>query len=790
MNRKHILLSLSLAALSAHAELADSTVNLQEVNIVSTIKETGQMRQQPSSVTLLGKEELTANHVTSLKGISTIAPNFFMPDYGSRLTSAVYIRGIGSRINTPAVGLYVDNIPYFDKSAFDFNFYDIERVDVMRGPQGVLYGRNTMGGLVRVYTKNPFNYTGTDAHLGYNTKDNHRTIALTHYHRVSDKLAWVAGGYYEGGDGFFRYDITGKKVDYVQAGGGRMRGIYKPSQKVTLDLTVNYDYTDEGSYPYFYTGVTEGDEKYADLIGKITNNHENRYRREMLNVGLNTEYRAKTWQFNSITSFQYLNDRMFMDQDFMAPDIYTLEQKQKSCTFNEELLFKSTTKKRWQWVTGMNVMAQSLHTTAPVTFREEGVKWLNSLINKPFVTNTKLQSMRLGINLRGDQLAFPGNYSTPTFGLALFHQSTYRFTDRLSASLGVRIDYEHQRMKYDAPAVIDYDFSMAMLRQPMSLTTVIDKYQGLVRNDHIAALPKLAVKYDFSKYNNVYASVSMGRRSGGYNLQMFSDVLQGAMMNAMKKDIMAGSEAMIRKMIPMPAVADKAIAGMRGAMPIGTDPTVDQVIYKPEYSWNYEAGTHLLFNGVSIDAAVFFSEIHDQQIARFAPTGLGRMMVNAGKSHSLGGEMTVGYSPIDNLTFVASYGFTHATFVEYTDENGNDLNGRRVPFVPKHTMNIDAAYSWHLRHADNAWAVRTITLGANLSGTGRIYWTENNNASQGFYSLLGARAGFETKHLSVLVWGKNLTNRRYNTFFFESAGRGYEQHAKPLHVGVDVNVKF
>ena len=68
-----------------------------------------------------------------------------MPDYGSKITSAVYIRGIGSRINTPAVGLYVDNIPYIDKSAFDFNFYDIERIDILRGPQGTLYGRNHDG---------------------------------------------------------------------------------------------------------------------------------------------------------------------------------------------------------------------------------------------------------------------------------------------------------------------------------------------------------------------------------------------------------------------------------------------------------------------------------------------------------------------------------------------------------------------------------------------------------------------------------------------------------------------
>ena len=143
---------------------ADSlhTIGLDEVEVVSTIKETGTMQQQPSSVTIVGQKDLETLHVTSLKGVSNLVPNFFMPDYGSRLTSAIYIRGVGARMNTPAVGLYVDDIPYIDKSAFDFDFCDVERVDVLRGPQSTLYGRNTMGGLVKVYTRNPFVYQGTD----------------------------------------------------------------------------------------------------------------------------------------------------------------------------------------------------------------------------------------------------------------------------------------------------------------------------------------------------------------------------------------------------------------------------------------------------------------------------------------------------------------------------------------------------------------------------------------------------------------------------------------------------
>ena len=145
-----------------NALVKDTTkvIDIEEVVVIATPKENNRLRQQAISSTSLSQNEMRNNSVTSVKALSGLVPNLFIPDYGSKLTTSVYVRGIGSRINTPAVGLYVDNIPFIDKSAFDFNYSDIERIDVMRGPQGTLYGRNTMGGLIRVFTKSPFTYSG------------------------------------------------------------------------------------------------------------------------------------------------------------------------------------------------------------------------------------------------------------------------------------------------------------------------------------------------------------------------------------------------------------------------------------------------------------------------------------------------------------------------------------------------------------------------------------------------------------------------------------------------------
>ena len=234
-------------------------IDIEEVIVIATPKENNRLRQQPLSATSFSQGDMRNNSVTSVKSLSGLVPNLFIPDYGSKLTTSVYVRGIGSRINTPAVGLYVDNIPFIDKSAFDFNYSDIERIDVLRGPQGTLYGRNTMGGLIRVFTKSPFSYQGTDISLGAATYNNYKA-SVNHYHRISDKFAFSAGAFYEHEGGFFENVArNNEKIDKGDEVGGRMRAIWLPKDNLKLDFTVNYEYSNQGGYPYQLTSLSETD---------------------------------------------------------------------------------------------------------------------------------------------------------------------------------------------------------------------------------------------------------------------------------------------------------------------------------------------------------------------------------------------------------------------------------------------------------------------------------------------------------------------------------------------------
>lgn len=785
-------------------------VDIEEVVVIATPKENRKLRDLPMAATVLSQENMRANQVNSVKKLTGIVPNLFIPDYGSKLTTSIYIRGIGSRINTPSVGLYVDNIPYIDKSAFDFNYADIERIDVLRGPQATLYGRNTMGGLIKVHTKSPFTYQGTDIRMGAATYNDYN-ISLTHYHRLSDRFAFSTGGFYEHTGGFFENSARdNEKVDKSNAGGGRFRGIYLPTSNLKIGLALSYEYSDQGGYPYYYTGITQNaidkakekgkelTEDRADYIGKISYNDRSSYRRGLLNTGVNIEYQAQNFILSAVTGYQNLNDRMFLDQDFTEKAIYTLEQKQKSNTISEEIVFKSKANKRYQWATGVFGLYQTLNTKGPVTFWEDGVKnVIEGNVNNIF-DGMKPSAPKLHLAVNNPTLLVGGDFSTPIWNAGVFHQSTLNdlFVKGLSFTIGLRLDYEKMSMKYTSVSdPTDFNFSMKMIAPPPMPSMSLEAknllanagYDGKISDDYVQFLPKFALQYEWGKRNNVYATVSKGYRSGGYNVQMFSDLISGDLKNSMIDAIKESDEfSKFAAMIDQYVEKDEV-------------PEVKEATrYKPEYSWNYEVGSHLtLWEGkLWADLSAFYMDMHDQQISQFAASGLGRTTLNAGKSRSYGAEASLRANLTNELSLNVSYGYTYATFTDYVeyekDKEGkltikDDYNGKYVPFVPKHTLNIGGEYA--ITCSPRSIFDRVV-FQANYNAAGRIYWTEQNDVSQSFYGTLNWRTNLEIGDAMISFWARNFLNKDYAAFYFETMNKGFMQKGRPMQFGIDLRCRF
>ena len=765
--------------------LTDSSkvVDLDEVVVVSQPKEQVRLRLQPVSSNVFGSEQLQQLNVRDLSQLSQYVPSFVMPSYGSRLTSSMYVRGIGSRINNPAVGVYYDNIPLMSKSAFNNHFYMLDRVDVLRGPQGTLYGQNTEGGLVRIYSKNQMNYQGTDVRLGIGT-GLYSNVEVAHYHRPSEKLAFSVAGFYSGLKGFIDNQNFDKKNDLTNEAGGKLRLMYAPNKKLTFDWTADYQYVNQNGFGYGEmikeTG-SQGDMEFKTKPEDPSTTIMNGYKRNMFTTGLNISYNTDKLLFTSTTSYQFLEDLMLMDQDYMAGDYLQLSQAQKMNALTQEFVLRNHDTSRWQHTTGLFGSYQWMRTDAPVYFGEGitapiGNAIANAMKNsmiKGMLGRFMAQGMtaeqaqaaaeaavaKMGVTMTAE-MAVPGLYHTPQMSLGLYHESNILITDRLKATVGLRLAHDWAKIEYDALAYMNMTGGTANATATYHLTSHVADARS---KSFTQLLPKFALTYTFDEnIGNIYALVSKGYRAGGYNFQMFSDILQTD-LNAHQQDAMRGDYDVEHTAADYDAIEETTQ-------------------YKPEESWNYELGTHLnLFGGSThLDLSIYYMQIRNQQLSVMMPgSNYGRIMVNAGKSHSCGVEATLRGRAFDNaFDWGVTYAFTNAKFDEYDTYNDN-----YVPFVPQHTFSAMADY-----HFGN------FTIGANLAGQGKTWWDEANTFSQKLYATLGAHADYDFGPVLVSLWGRNITNTNYNTFAIASSAVGgthyFAQKANPIQVGADVRIHF
>ena len=760
--------------------------DIDEVVVVSQPKENYRLRQQSLSSTSVGGFQIQKLGTRDLRELSSYIPNFVMPNYGSRLSSAMYVRGIGSRVNSPAVGIYLDGIPVMSKSAFNLHHYQTSRIDILRGPQATLYGQNTEGGLVRIYSRNPFEYEGTDLKLSYGSRY-YRNVELAHYHRINDHLAFTVAAFNDAQKGFFRNTNTGNRADKYDEAGGKIVLKAKLNRGWNVDVLANYQYVDQNGFPYGKLDLETGKAALPSTTFDGT------YLRHSFISGVTVNHTGADYSFASTTSYQYLKDKMNMDQDYLPTDYMSILQEQLQNSLTQEFTLKSNRAVGgfWNWTAGGFFSYQWLKTNGPVFFNEGMTQPIGNAIQKQMynaMVNAMAQKMiaqgmpekaakaaaakaieKAGGVSMNVNMGAPGLYHTPQWNLGFFHESNFNITDRLTATLGLRYDLMHTAIHYDASAYMQMSANVMGKKATYVLDSSLDHE---VSDDYSQLLPKFGLNLKIDELgSNVYATVSKGYRAGGYNIQMFSDVLQTE-LNANRNQAMRGDYHIPHTEEDYQRI-DKTIA------------------YKPETSWNYEAGAHLnLFDHMlHFDLSAFYMKVTNQQLSVMAGNyGFGRMMVNAGKSHSCGIEAALRGQLFDGkFDWAMNYGYTRAKFDKYVDGEGEDAvdyKGKYVPYVPQHTMAAMADY----RLTD--W----LTLGANVNAQGKTYWDNANTYSQKLYAVLGAHIDLNFNAFNVSFWGRNLTDTNYNTFAVDNSATGtkeyFAQRGNPFQCGVDVRFHF
>ncbi len=712
-------------------QYGDSIINLKEISVIAA-KQSADAETAGSASTLISRAQIERLNIANARDASSIVPNFYIPEYGSRITSSIYVRGMGARIDQPVVGLVVDNVPVLNKDNYDFDIADIESLQMLRGPQSTMYGRNTMGGVINVYTLSPFTFEGVRLGMEYGS-GNTQKYRISTYYKTSERVGFSVGAYYSKTDGFFKNLYTGEKCDWERSGGGRFKVQYRNLHGLRIDNTFSFVKLEQGGYPYAYVET-----------GQIAYNDPSDYRRTNFNDGLTIRYEGEKFSVASITSYQYLDDRMNLDQDFLPLSYFTLTQARREHAVTEDLVFRSPDDKAYRWLLGAFGFYRHTSMHAPVLFKEDGIR--NLILDR-------FEPQGIHAEWGEDTFLLDSRFRTPDYGAALYHESTYD-AGRWRFTAGLRVDFEASKLHYRSYAEATYT-----TQTPDGTSyphAILVDQPGTLKQSFTEILPKISVLYRMgsSRRNTLYATVSKGYKAGGFNTQMFSDVLQQQVM----------------KQMGFGSLYDVA----------------DVVTYKPEKSWNYEVGAHLSTpsHKVQADLALFYIDCRDQQLTVF-PEGqvTGRLMTNAGRTRSFGGEASLLATLWRNLDLQVAYGYTRATFVKF-DTGKADYAGNFIPYAPQHTLYAGASYT--LRTGWNWLEYVIFRVAAN--GAGRIYWNEANTFSQPFYALLEASIRFEHRHWAVDVWGRNLTDTRYDTFYFMSIGNSFLQRGRPRTFGVSLSI--
>ena len=718
------------------------SVLLQAVDIVSSVKISDDEISSAYSTTTLRRADIENRHISSVKELSAIAPNFYQPDYGSRMTSSMYVRGFGSRIDQPVVGMNIDGVPVMNKNNYDFELFDIDRVQVMRGAHGLLYGRNTSGGAINLYTMSPLNFQGKRFTLEYGSANNVR-VKASHYAAPSNRFGWAVSLLYNHSDGYFMNKELGKNCDGGDNGALRLRLQWLPGDDWSIDNTLSAGYTAEGGWAYRHYNPAD------KSLAPVAYNDECSYKRLNISEGLVVK-RAFDWgAISSTTGYQYVDDRMRLDNDFLPLDYFSMGQYQKEHSLTQEFVVKADDLGAFNLLGGLFAFFKHNNMSAPVHFKQYGIDNL-ILKNANEEWYYSLDNGTRELSFKEDNFIIYDDFVIPAFGVAAFVQGGISLHG-FDVKAGLRADYEYSSMSYDSHSTVHY----STYKEVSGYDVMNTVFKGQRAVDALVLLPSLSVSYG-GDWGNVYASARKGFKAGGFNTQLFSDILKQKMMNSF----------------------------------VGSDDDIDasSTVYKPETNWTIELGTHLSpldSKKLDIMASLFYIDCRNQQLTTF-PDGesTGRMMSNAGRSFSAGAELSARYV-LGDITFDAGFGYTHAEFIKY-NRGDVDLSGRILPYAPRETYSLNVAYRLPVPRSFANFFV----LNVGWNGVGRTFWNEENTLSQPFYSLLSASLAWEKGHWGVSLWGKNLLNEKYNTFYFRSIGNDFFAQGKPLHFGISMHINL
>lgn len=475
-----------LSQTNAQTKSTDSSYHLEDV-IVTAQKRTERLHNIPLAISSLNAKQIEDFRIQQIKDISSIIPNLYSADPGDgRDVSS--IRGIATTSYDPATTVYIDGVNQFGLDTYIPALFDVERIEVLRGPQGTLYGRNAMAGVINIITKQPTNSSSGFASLSIGNYGQSRLNLSLKTALIKDKLFFGAGILNDARDGFYTNKFTSQSYDKQHGFSGNYFLKYLINSQWSVLLNMKHrNQRNDGAFPLTFGAVSSIAKPYILNQNATTTMVDN-----TLNSSLSVHYSGHQFDFLSQTAYQN-NYRYYtnpIDGDFSPFDAISIINNYgnkwnniKVFTQEFKIASPSSNNNPFKWTAGAYLFSQD----APVKQATRFGAAANSM-------------MQVGDSL----FSLINSTKTTKLGFAIYGQISYAITKQLNLTAGLRNDYEH--LTQSVMGEYQHD------PMPSAITSFPDTSASL----HFSAWsPKLALDYHFNVNTMGYVQYSKGFRTGG-----------------------------------------------------------------------------------------------------------------------------------------------------------------------------------------------------------------------------------------------------------------------------------
>lgn len=476
--------------------LAESAIRLDDI-VVTAEKEEGDLLRVPYSISALSSRKVNEYRIWNSKDVTAIVPNLYSANPGDN-RNVTSIRGITSSSYDPAVATYIDGVNQFSLDTYIAQLFDVERIEVLRGPQGTLYGRNAMGGVINIITKQPTNKTTGFAEANIGSYGQQRYSVGVRTPVIKNKLFLGASAMYDRTDGFYTNTYNNSSFDkgHSFTGNYYLTYVINPAWSLTLNAK-HHARRNNGAFPLAY----EGEEPFTVNQNATTEVVDN-----VFNSSFKINHTGSSVNFSSLTTYQsnyrYYKDPI--DGDFSPIDGVTVIN-----NYGRD----------WN---NVKVVTQEFKFSSPAT-SSGPLKWTGGTYLF-YQDNPVKQATHFGADAAFvDENAIPFSYIQNTAtgknkGIAFFGQATYSLSEQFDITAGLRYDYERKELNAQG------DFYMDGMDDPIAPT----QKDTAATTSYKAFSPKVSVTYHLSSGQHLFATYSRGFRTGGLT-QLSADPSQPAM---------------------------------------------------------------------------------------------------------------------------------------------------------------------------------------------------------------------------------------------------------------------